>query len=92
MCIILGVVLDVKDRLGRKNETSLPHEELSGLLVSKEFIPLVITSISHAYSSSGREGRKGEVLLVGEVRMTIGSKSLWAPERAILDKCLLQSI
>ena len=63
-------------------EECLPHEKLSGLLVSKEFIPPVITSISHAYSS-GRKDRKGEVLLVEEIRMTIGSKSLWAPERAM---------
>lgn len=68
------------------------HEELSGLLVSKEFIPPVITSISHAYSSSGREDRKGEVLLVEEIRMTIEA-NLCGPQRELcLDKCLLQSI
>lgn len=58
---------------GGKNKILTPGE-LSALLVSKEFIPLVIISISHAYSFRS-EGRKGEVLLVEEVRMTIGKKS-----------------
>jgi hypothetical protein len=77
-------VLDAFNKQGTKKIKILSLGEFRGLLASKDFILLVTTSAVNGYSfSSGRESRKGEVLLAKKARTVIEREFFWAPDRAI---------